>query len=160
MLATITAVVVAATMTTAPTADNTWRVDRPDRGTHGSVVREAAVIPPKWKPFAKCVAFRESGVTNLDNRQSREDARNSSSSAAGRWQMLRAWQQGGSFMVRDRLVQFGMPKQDARHVRLTLGDTPIHEWDGWLQDVLFNEAIARGGWRHWSGGKGCNSLVP
>ncbi len=158
MLAAITASVVAATML-APAAADDWRVHRPDRGKHGSVVREAATVPSKWRPFAECVLRRESGGV-LHNKQSREDAQNGTSSAAGRWQFLQAWQHGGSFMVRDRLVRFGMPKDQAREVRRYLGDRPIHRWDGWLQDVLFNEVVQRGGWRHWTGGHGCNSLVP
>lgn len=63
-------------------------------------------------------------------------------------------------MVRDRLVRFGIPAQQARDVRKYLGARPIHRWDGLWQDVLFVEAVDRGGWRHWSGGAGCNALVP
>jgi hypothetical protein len=88
----------------------------------------------------------------LHNKQSREDARNSSSTAAGRWQFLAAWQHGGSFMVRDRLVKFGVPQSNAKRVRQFLGARPIYEWDGFWQDVLFNEVIDRGGHRHWAGG--------
>ena len=132
---------------------------RPTRGAHAGAVREAATPPPKWAGFARCVLRRESGAV-LGNRQSREDARNGSSSAAGRWQFLSAWQHGGSFMVRDRLVQFGMPKAQAREVRKHLGQRPIYKWDGWWQDVLFNEVVERGGWTHWTGGGGCNRLVP
>ena len=134
---------------------------RPTSGAHATVVREAAVVPSKWMRFAKCVAYRETGITNLNNKQSREDAKNPRSSASGRWQFLNTqWQHGGSFMVRDRLVQFGMPEQEAKRVRLHLGDRPIHKWDGWWQDVLFNEVVERGGWTHWRGSRACDALVP
>lgn len=132
---------------------------RPDRGAHKTAVREAATVPPRWRAFAECVLRRESGGV-LHNRQSREDARNGSSSASGRWQFLSAWQHGGSFMVKDRLVRFGMPVEQAKDIRLHLADKPIHRWDGWYQDVLFNEVIHRGGWHHWHGGNGCNGKRP
>lgn len=135
-------------------------LERPDRGAYAQSVREAATVPTKWRAFAACTLARESGGV-LHNKQSREDAREATSSAAGRWQYLKAWQHGGSFMVRDRLVRFGMPARQARLVRQHLGSTPIHQWDGWFQDVLFNEVIRRGGWRHWYlAGSRCNSLVP
>jgi Fe-S cluster biosynthesis and repair protein YggX len=58
-------------------------------------------------------------------------------------------------------VQFGMPFQQAKRVRVYLSGQPIHKWPGELQDVLFNEVIERGGWRHWSlGGSPCNALIP
>lgn len=133
---------------------------RPTSGAHVRAVREAATPPPRWVRFARCVLDRESGA-NLKNRNSGEGAKNPRSSASGRWQFLDSqWRHGGSFMVRDRLVKFGMPKQEAKRVRQHLGDTPIRKWDGWWQDALFNEVVERGGWRHWSGGKGCNALVP
>ena len=161
MIATLTTVVVATALAATPTTAPTWHMDQPHKGTHATAVREAAVVPAKWMRFAKCVAYRETGVTNLNNRQSRENALNARSSASGRWQFLDTqWRRGGSFMVRDRLIDHGMSKQQAKEVRRTLGDTPIRKWDGWFQDVLFNEVIARGGWTHWSGGKGCNALVP
>lgn len=141
--------------------DNDRAVDlqRPSRGAHSSVLRRSAIVPTAWRDFAVCVLRRETGGV-LNNKQSREDARNGSSSAAGRWQFLSAWQRGGSFMVRDRLIRFGMPKDDARKIRRYLASTPIHRWDGWFQDVLFVEVIERGGWRHWTGGHGCDALVP
>ena len=139
-------------------SDRALNLNRPSRGAHASAVREAATVPPRWVPFARCVLKRESGAV-LHNKQSREDARNGTSSAAGRWQYLSAWQHGGSFMVRDRLVRFGVPKAQAKTVRQYLGSRPIYRWSGWYQDILFNEVIKRGGWTHWSG-PGCNGLVP
>lgn len=136
-----------------------WALTKPSRGTWAGPVRASAAVPSRWRSFAECVLRRESGGV-LHNKQSREDARNGSSSAAGRWQFLQAWQRGGSFMVRDRLIQFGMPNGKAREVRIHLGAKPIYQWDGWYQDILFNEVVERGGWTHWTGGAGCNSLVP
>lgn len=138
--------------------DREFSLNQPSRGAYSSAVREAATVPPRWVPFARCVLKRETGGV-LHNKQSREDAHNGSSSAAGRWQYLPVWQHGGSFMVRDRLVRFGMPKAQAKKVRQYLGSRPIHKWDGFYDDILFNEVIKRGGWRHWSG-PGCNGLVP
>lgn len=141
--------------------DNDRLVDmeRPSRGAHSSVVRASSRVRDAWAPFAACVLRRESGAS-MTNLQSREDARNATSSAAGRFQFLDAWRRGGSFMVRDRLVRFGMPKQQARVVRVYLGARPIYEWDGFWQNILFNEVIDRGGWAHWRNGDRCDSLVP
>lgn len=141
-------------------ADRQINLEQPSRGAYSSPVRASARVPQPWQAFARCVLKRESGAS-LDNWDSREHARNTSSSAAGRWQYLQAWQHGGSFMVRDRLVQFGMPRDQAKRVRAYLSQQPIHRWPGELQDVLFNEVIERGGWRHWfSGGSPCNAMVP
>ena len=132
----------------------------PSRGAHSSPIREAATVPPKYSDWAACVLRRETGGV-LHNKQSREDARNNSSSASGRWQYLKAWQHGGSFMVRDRLVDFGVPRADAKRVRQHLQGTPIHKWDGWFQDILFNEVIKRGGQKHWyNGGDKCDRMMP
>lgn len=136
-----------------------WALNRPSRGTWAGPVRASAAVPSRWRSFAECVLRRESGGV-LHNKQSREDARNGVSTASGRWQFLQAWQHGGSFMVRDRLIRFGMPQAKAREVRKHLGSKPIYQWDGWYQDILFNEVIERGGWHHWTGGRGCNALVP
>lgn len=138
----------------APSASSSERrinLQRPSRGYLRSPIREAATVPAREKDWAECVLRRESGGV-LHNKQSREDARNGSSSAAGRWQFLAAWQHGGSFMVRDRLVDFGVPRKNAKRVRQYLGNTPIYQWDGYWQDILFNEVIDRGGKHHWNGG--------
>jgi hypothetical protein len=118
------------------------------------VVREAATFPRSIVSFARCVLERESGGT-LDRRQSGVAARNPSSSASGRWQFLdTSWRRGLSFMVRDRLVRFGMPKAQAREVRLYLGSRPISTWHGYWQDIGFLEVVERGGRHHWNG-PGC-----
>jgi hypothetical protein len=57
-------------------------------------------------------------------------------------------------MVRDRLVEFGMPKQEAKRIRQYLGSIPIHQWHGYYQTVGFVEVVSRGGKFHWNG-PGC-----
>jgi hypothetical protein len=131
-----------------------WPVNKPHKSQHREIVLKAAKVPKKWRPFAACVLKRESGGT-LDKIQSGVGARNPNSSASGRWQFLNTyWQHGGSFMVRDRLIDYGMPKKEARLVRQYLGDTRINRWHGYYQDILFNEVISRGGKHHWNG-PGC-----
>lgn len=154
----MTAILLAPTSTPTATpppvpsvSDRQITLDRPSRGAYASKIRAAATVPPKHRAWAECVLRRESGGV-LHNKQSREDARNPNSTASGRWQFLQAWQHGGSFMVRDRLIKFGVPKQNAKRVRQYLGNTPIYKWDGFWQDVLFNEVIERGGKHHWNGG--------
>lgn len=140
--------------------DRAVNLQRPSRGAAISAIREAATPPPKWKAFAECVLRRETGAV-LQNRQSREDAASGVSSAQGRYQFLSAWQKGGPYMVRARLIDHGMPRDQAKRVRVHLSSKPIREWDGWWQDVLFNEVIDRDGWRHWYlPGSACNGLVP
>jgi hypothetical protein len=137
-------------------ADRTLALNRPSRsGTRTvSVVQRAAAFPQSLVPFASCVIRRESGGS-LDRRQSGVGARNPASSASGRWQFLdRSWRQGLSFMVRDRLIRFGMPKAQARKVRLYLGERPIWKWHGYWQDIGFLEVVHRGGSFHWRG-PGC-----
>jgi hypothetical protein len=140
-------------------SDREWVVSRPGRGLHAGPVAAASRIPNRWRPFAACVLHRESGAT-LDRPQSGAGALNPSSSAAGRWQMLRPWQRGGSYMARDRLVRFGMPSHVAREVRVWLGGHPIDQWPGVLQDTVAIESLERGGWRHWANGDRCDGLVP
>lgn len=155
-------VLIGAAVEVAAMPDRELHLSRPSRGAYSAPVRAAADTPKKWSAFAQCVLRRESGAT-LANKESREDARNGSSSAAGRHQWLAAWQNGGAFMVRDRLVRFGMPKDQAKRVREYMQATPIWKIDGWLQDVLFNEVVTRSrdGWRHWYlAGSACNQLVP
>jgi hypothetical protein len=134
--------------------DRQAALQRPSRSTHARVIQQAATVPPKWRGFASCVIARESGGT-LDRIQSGVGARNPNSSASGRFQFLdNSWRRGLSFMVRDRLVQFGMPKAEAREVRIYLGSRPIYEWHGYWQQIGFNEVIERGGSYHWNG-PGC-----
>ena len=80
-------------------------------------------------------------------------ARNPAPSAAGRWQFLdRSWRNGLAYMVRDRLVRYGLPKAQAKEVRVWLQRHPIYEWHGLYQDAGFLEVIKRGGRHHWDGG--------
>ena len=134
------------------TNDREWAVNRPSRGAHASAVRKAATVPRSIRGWASCVLDRESGG-DLERTQSGAGARNPVSSASGRWQFLdTSWRRGLSFMVRDRLVQFGMPKAQAREARIWLGNHHISDWPGVLQDVGFNEVVERGGRFHWNGG--------
>jgi hypothetical protein len=55
-------------------------------------------------------------------------------------------------MVRDRLIRFGMPKAQAKKVRVWLDRREIATWPGWYQDIGFNEVMERGGRHHWNGG--------
>lgn len=133
-------------------SDREWAVNRPSRGTQASVVLKAATVPASIRSFASCVINRESGG-NLNDTTSGMGARNPVSSASGRWQFLdTSWRRGLSFMVRDRLVQFGMPKANAREAREWLGAHHISTWPGILQDVGFVEVMERGGKHHWNGG--------
>jgi len=132
-------------------------VRRPSRSS--SIVRAASIVPPRWRAFATCVLRRESGAT-LDRPQSGAGARNPSSSAQGRWQMLDAsgWRRGGAHMVRDRLIRFGATRQQATAVFTYLAATPIYRWHGIWQDAAAIESLERGGWRAWSGAR-CNGLA-
>lgn len=149
MIGTIAAVALVATsfVGTPDSAERTWHHTKPSRGIHADVVKEAAQIPKKHRSWAMCVSKRESHHNYR--------ARNPRSSAAGRWQFLdTAWRQGLSHMVRDRLVEHGMPKQQAKKVRAYLADRNIAKWPGPYQDIGFNEVVARGGKHHWAG-PGC-----
>lgn len=136
----------------ADVSDREWAVHRPSRGVHASAVRDAATFPAGIRSWASCVIDRESGGT-LDDRSSGVGARNPSSSASGRWQFLNNdWNHGLPYMVRDRLVDHGMSKADAREVRIWLQQRPISQWPGWYQDIGFLEVVERGGRHHWNGG--------
>jgi hypothetical protein len=75
--------------------------------------------------------------------------------------MLRAWNDGGAWNVQKRLVRFGVPKAQAREVRVYLQRTPIHRWHGVWQDMAAFEAMESGAWRAWYlAGSRCNALVP
>ena len=116
----------------------------------------ASAIPKVWRPFADCVAKRES---NGNPR-----AVNRSSGAAGKWQFLPAWRNGLPYMVVDRLMAHGLPKNQARALRIRLQATPINKWAEAHQDVGFVAALLAPngrGWRHWSlSGSKCQGLVP
>lgn len=149
----------AAVEVAANDSDRELSAARPSRSV--SAVRAAATPPRAWRAFAACVLARESGAT-LDRQQSGVGALNQAgSSAAGRWQMLRPWQDGGAWNVQKRLVRYGLPKSQAREVRIYLQRTPIHRWHGIWQDAAAFEALESGGWRHWYlAGSRCNGLVP
>lgn len=117
-----------------------------------SIVLRAATPPRSVLRWATCVLDRESGGT-FDRRQSGTGALNGEGSgAAGRWQFMPDWRHGLPYMIRDRLVQFGMPKQQAREVRLYLSKLHyIHKYPGVLQDVGMLEVVERGGAFHWDG---------
>ena len=135
-------------------SDREWALNRPSRGTHSRVIQDAAEVPRSIRPWAECVVNRESGGT-LDRIQSGVGARNPNSSASGKFQFLdNSWRRGLSFMVRDRLVEFGMPKQEAKRIRQYLGSIPIYQWHGYYQTIGFVEVVSRGGKFHWNG-PGC-----
>ena len=139
-------------------AERELSATRPSRSV--SALRHASTVPSRWRAFAECVLHRESGAT-LERRQSGVGARNPSSSASGRWQMLDAsgWRTGGAWMVQKRLVRFGVPRSQAREVRVYLARTPISQWDGIWQDVAAFESLESGGWRHWANGDRCDGLA-
>ena len=124
--------------------------------TQKNIMHHAATIPAKHQPFAACVSNRESH----GNSRAKGDV----SSARGRWQFLdRQWRVTGglTFMVRDRLVRFGMKTRYANTIRVQLQHTPIDRWAPVLQDVAFVSVIThRGGYRHWYiAGSKCNALA-
>lgn len=136
---------------------------KPMQSQHAQVVRAASRVPMSWKPFARCVIKRESGgdIDTPTGKGSGERAANPTSSARGRWQFMAPWQHGGSFMVRDRLVRFGMPEKKAKQLRRYLGKTPIDEWSGYYQDTLAVEVLTQhGGWYHWRYFDRCDGLRP
>jgi len=140
-------------------SEPSWTLQRPGKGAspQAAAVDAAAAIPDRWHAFAACVLARESGGT-LDRPQSGVGALNSGAeSAAGRWQFLPSWRNGLPYMIRERLIQFGMSSRDATKVRKYLsGLWNIHRYPGILQDVGFNAVVRAGelglgkGWRHWS----------
>lgn len=121
---------------------------------------DAAAVSPMPK-FSACVVKRESGGT-LEDKTSGVRARNreAGSSASGRWQFIdRDWRRGLSYMVADRLRQFGMPAREARTIRVRLSRKSIDLWPGALQDVGHAEVLERGGWFHWRNHDRCDRLA-
>ena len=128
-----------------------WAVNRPSRGAHSRIVQQAATFPQSMRACVAAIYKRESGAT-LDDRTSGMGARNPASSASGRGQWLdTSWRRPLSFHVRDRLIEFGMPKRDARQARAWLEATHISQWPGILQDVGMIETVERGGYGPWGG---------
>ena len=114
------------------------------------IIDSAAASP--MPQFTNCVAQRES--------HHNPKARNPHSSAQGKYQFLdNSWREGLSFMVRDRLIQFGMPKHDAVKIRKFLGNKEIARWPEVMQDIGHAEVLERGGWFHWRFGDRCDRLA-
>lgn len=128
-------------------------------GYYAAAVIEAAQVPDPWIPFAQCVLKRETGAV-LHNKQSREDARNKTSTASGRWQMLDSqWREGGSWLVFKRLKRTGVDHRAAKKVQARLAETPIASWPGIWQDIAFIQSIKEGGWANWANGGYCDTLA-
>jgi len=119
-----------------------------------AAITAAAHIPAEWRPFADCVTNRES--------HGNPRAQNPVSSAQGKYQFLdNAWRRGAGWNVYKRLRDAGMPRATALPILRKLHATPIKRWREEYQDAAFVFVIlVPRGWRHWSGGHGCNSLVP
>ena len=112
---------------------------------------EAAAVSPMPK-FSHCVAERES--------HHNPRARNKHSSAQGKYQFLdRSWREPLAFMVRDRLIQFGMPTDEAREIKHELASKEIARWPEHYQDIGHAEVLEQGGWFHWRYGDRCDRLA-
>ena len=118
------------------------------------IVATAGRIPTEWEPFRDCVVNRES--------HGNPRAQNPISSAQGKYQFLdNQWRVGAGWNVYSRLRDAGMPRPQARRILAKLHVTPIKYWREEYQDAAFAFVILiPRGWRHWSGGNGCNNLVP
>ncbi len=131
------------------TPDRVTAATRPSRSVHASSIRRAATIPPRLRPWASCVSDRESSGSYT--------ARNPSSSAQGRWQLLdRAWRVNGGieYVVARRLTAFGVPRPTVKVIRQHLDRTPIYRWPAPFQDAAFLQIVQEGGAHHWRG-PGC-----
>ncbi|MDO8308594.1 MAG: transglycosylase SLT domain-containing protein [Actinomycetota bacterium] len=130
-----------------------WSVQRPNRGAYSRLVALASLPPRGWEAFAACVIRREShGNPSVLNHEG--------SGAAGLVQFMPDWRHGAPFIVRERLIQFGMPAKVARTVRLYLSKVHyIHKYPEVYQRIAFAEVLEDGEWRHWSGHT-CNGLRP
>lgn len=115
-------------------------------------IEAAAVIPPSLVAYEECVAHRESH---------RNPRAVNATGHAGIYQFAPAWRHGLPYMVRDRLVRFGMSATAARKVRITLSGLPIQKWPSTHQRIGFLEVVHRGGFEHWYiPGSRCNGLTP
>lgn len=122
--------------------DREWAAQRPSRGVHSTVVRDASRIPARWRAFQRCVAQRESGGSPT--------ARNPQSSAQGRYQFLdRLWRSSLAKQVAARLRDHGLPAADVRSVRELLSRKEIATWPAVYQDMGFIAVVTNGGAHHW-----------
>jgi len=118
----------------------------------------AAEIPKVWKPFAQCVAQRES--------HGNPRAKNPTSSAEGKWQFLDTqWRiRGGiEWIVLRQLKKQGMNWQQRQRIYWQLTNNRIKDWPEWAQDAAFVGVVTErsSGWRHWSlPGHRCQSMIP
>jgi len=130
--------------------DRELSVARPSRSV--SAVRDASRFPQSMTAWARCVAERESGGSAT--------ARNSRSSAQGRYQFLdRLWRQSLAGQVAARLRDHGLPRPQARLVRDYLRGHEIATWPAVYQDIGFIEVNQRGGAYHWRlAGSRCEGL--
>jgi hypothetical protein len=125
------------------------RTPAPSRAA--AATASASIVPGRWQAFARCVERREShGQPGIVNH---------SSGAAGLFQFMPAWRHGLPYMVAHRLHEHGMARHDAAAIRRRLASLPINRWPAIYQRIGFAEVIATGGWRHWTGGHGCNGLA-
>lgn len=117
----------------------------------------AAKVPTDQRSYAKCISHHES--------RGDYKAIGDVSSARGRWQFLdKQWRHGLSFMVANRLVEFGMPKSKVEKLVKHLQSRSIDAWEPVYQDIGFVAALNAkhhwSGWTHWSVNSKCNHLVP
>lgn len=117
----------------------------------------AARVPKDQIAYAECVSYHES--------RGNYKAIGDSSSARGRWQFLdKQWRHGLSYMVANRLVEFGMPKSKSKKLVKNLQSISIDNWQPIYQDVAFVAALNAkykwSGWTHWAVNSKCNQLVP
>jgi len=115
-----------------------------------SILTTAATPPKGLTEWSKCILKRETGAV-LHNKTSRQDAKNKTSSASGRWQFLDSWQHGLPYMVKERLMEKGMSHADSKKIRIQLSAKPIRQWPGIYQDIGAFEVMSRGGFHHWAG---------
>lgn len=124
-----------------------------DRQMVAERASRSATVPARWRPFARCVAERES--------HGKAHVRNSSSSAAGLYQFLdNSWRRPLAYMVAARLKQHGYPKHQAKELRIWLQGRHIATWPKRWQTVGFAAVVSHpGGARHWYlAGSSCNAL--
>ena len=117
----------------------------------------AARVPKDQVGYAQCISHHES--------RGNYKAVGDQSSARGRWQFLdKQWRHGLSFMVANRLVDYGMPKSKTKKLVKHLQSKSIDAWEPIYQDVGFVAALNAkyhwSGWTHWAVNSECNKLVP